>query len=299
MKKNIRYKKIILISEISVLSILVVSLGGLMLNRNIKSRLPEKNSNKSNKIEGIKNNTKIKSSSNEQTVTNKKSDALAGKTGESSCDNPKTNSNKVIVIDPGHANRSNLKTEPEAPGSSIMKMIDGGGAQGVGTNTPEYIVNMKVSMKLKALLEARGYTVIMTKTLDSESPTNAQRAEVGNNAHAALEIRIHADSSESSSISGASMLVPASINSNTSAIHDESKRCGGIILDALVNEVHMNNRGVVERNDLTGFNWSNVPVVLIEMGFLSNYKEDVLLSSDDYQTKLASGLADGISNAVK
>ena len=36
----------------------------------------------------------------------------------------------------------------------------------------------------------------------------------------------------------------------------------------------MENRGVVERNDLTGFNWSVVPVILVEMGFQSNVEED-------------------------
>lgn len=206
---------------------------------------------------------------------------------------------KVIVIDPGHANRSNLQKEAIAPDSTVMKMIDGGGAEGIKTKTPEYVVNMKVAMKLKTLLEQRKYTVVMTKTSDSESPSNIQRAETGNNANADLEIRIHADSADDSSVSGASMLVPAAINSNTASIHERSKEYGTIILNSLINEVKMNNRGVIERSDLTGFNWSKVPVVLIEMGFLSNYNEDALLSTDDYQNKLANALADGISNAVK
>ena len=51
----------------------------------------------------------------------------------------------------------------------------------------------------------------------------------------------------------------------------------------------MKNRGVVERTDLTGFNWSKVPVILVETGFLSNPQEDKLLNSEEYQNKIAKG----------
>ena len=60
----------------------------------------------------------------------------------------------------------------------------------------------------------------------------------------------------------------------------------------------MYNRGVIERSDLTGFNWSKVPVVLIEMGFLSNPEEDSLLNDSSYQEKIAQGLCNGILEAL-
>jgi N-acetylmuramoyl-L-alanine amidase len=210
-----------------------------------------------------------------------------------------TAGNKVIVIDPGHANRSNLEKEPTAPGSSQMKIKDGGGAEGVGTKVSEQSINLKVAFKLRDLLQSRGYTVIMTKTREDQSLGNVERAEVGNKANAALVIRIHADSADTSSAKGASMLVPAAINENTKAIYAASKSYGITILNTLVGEVGMSNRGIIESSDMTGFNWSKVPVVLIEMGFLSNPQEDKLLASQAYQDKLAKGLADGISNAVK
>ncbi|MHC1682668.1 MAG: N-acetylmuramoyl-L-alanine amidase [Clostridiaceae bacterium] len=206
---------------------------------------------------------------------------------------------KVIVIDPGHGNRSNLEKEPQAPNSSIMKIKDGGGAQGVITRIPEYLITMKVSLKLKEILEMRGYTVKMTKTDNSQSLGNVERAEIWNRENADLAIRIHADSSENSSIKGASMLIPAPINENTRAIFNKSEEYGQIILDTVIKEVGMVNRGVVQRDDMTGFNWSKIPVVLIEMGFLSNDEEDRLLSSEEYQNKIALAMADGISKAVK
>jgi len=46
--------------------------------------------------------------------------------------------------------------------------------------------------------------------------------------------------------------------------------------------------------DLSGFNWSTVPTVLVECGFLSNPVEDRLLASPHYQDKLATGIADGV-----
>lgn len=208
-------------------------------------------------------------------------------------------SGKVIVIDPGHANRSNLEKEPIAPGSSQMKIKDGGGAEGVVTKTSEQSINLKVAFKLRDLLQSRGYTVVMTKTREDQSLGNVDRAEIGNKVNAALVIRIHADSADASSAKGASMLVPAAINENTKAIYAASKKYGAAILNTMVSEVGMKNRGIIESSDMTGFNWSKVPVVLIEMGFLSNVEEDKLLSSQTYQDKLAKGLADGINQVIK
>jgi len=206
---------------------------------------------------------------------------------------------KTIVIDPGHASTSSSQTEPNAPGSSIMKVMESGGATGAYTGTPEYVVNMNVAKKLKPLLEAKGYRVVMTKTENSTMLGNVARAEIGNNENADLVIRIHCDSSDNSSANGASMLVPAKVNARTTAIADISYQYGKTILNAMTSDVGMKNNGVVTRSDLTGFNWSEVPVILVEMGFQSNQTEDNLLSSDSYQNKLAASLARGIALAVK
>lgn len=94
------------------------------------------------------------------------------------------------------------------------------------------------------------------------------------------------------------MLVPASVGyaKNISSI---SKKYGETILNQLTKEVGIKNRGISIRDDMTGFNWSKVPVVLVEMGFLSNPREDKLLSSAEYQVKIATALANGISQSVK
>jgi N-acetylmuramoyl-L-alanine amidase len=206
---------------------------------------------------------------------------------------------KVIVIDPGHANRSNLEKEPNAPGSNLMKIKDGGGATGITTKTPEHVINMEVALRLKSLLEQRDYKVIMTKTDHSQSLGNVERAKIGNDAKADLVIRIHCDANDNSAAIGASMLIPQSTNGATKKIYEESKRCGEIVLNTLTKQVGIKNRGLIYSQDMTGFNWSEVPVILVEMGFLSNPQEDKLLSDSSYQDKLAKALAEGISEAIK
>lgn len=205
---------------------------------------------------------------------------------------------KVVVVDPGHSSNGNREQERNSPDSDLMKIKDPGGAQGVVSRTPEYVVAMSVSLKLKAKLEQNGIKVIMTKTQDGESPGNIDRAEVGNINNADLAIRIHCDSADSKSAKGASMLVPAPVG-YAKEVSEVSKKYGQIILNDLIATVGMNNRGTVERSDLTGFNWSKVPVVLVEMGFMSNPEEDTLLNSEEYQNKLAEGLSKGILNALK
>lgn len=204
---------------------------------------------------------------------------------------------KVVVIDPGHGAGGNKGYELQSPDSNITKIKDGGGTEGISTGVPEYVVTLKVSEKLKTLLEQKNYTVIMTKTQASEAPGNVERAEVGNNNNADLVIRMHCDGLDNQSVTGASMLVPAPIG-YAKDISSISAEYGQTILNDLVANVGMKNRGVVQRNDMTGFNWSKVPVVLVEMGFMSNPGEDRLLNDDSYENQLAQGLCNGIVHSL-
>ncbi|MFA9398638.1 MAG: N-acetylmuramoyl-L-alanine amidase [Clostridiaceae bacterium] len=208
------------------------------------------------------------------------------------------NPEKIIVIDPGHADRSNLEKEAIAPGSTTTKIKDGGGAVGFYTKTPEYLVNMNVAMYLKTELENIGYKIIMTKTDNSISLGNIERAEIGNQNNADLVIRIHADSNNDHSAYGASMLVPSISSPYTTSIYERSRYYGETIINSYCEELGMRNRGISERQDITGFNFSKVPVVLIEMGFLSNENEDNLLSSDEFQRKAAIAIKNGIVKAM-
>jgi N-acetylmuramoyl-L-alanine amidase len=209
------------------------------------------------------------------------------------------NIGKVIVIDPGHGVEVNMEKEPLAPGSSKLRVKAPVGAIGVFTKTPEYQIDWDVALKLKGILENKGFTVVMTKNNIAENPSGIERAEIGNKANARLVVRIHADSFKDSSVQGTSVLAPDAIDESRKSLSSESSRCANIILNVMANKAGVKDRGVVLRDDLTAFNWSNVPTLLIEMGFLSNKDEDMMLNREEYQDKLADAIADGIEEAVK
>ena len=116
----------------------------------------------------------------------------------------------VVVIDPGHDLYANSAVEPIGPGSSTMKIKDGGGASGAVSHTPEAVVNMAVSRRLKALLENAGLRVVMTRTSTSHvSMGNIARAQIANRLHAAAFVRVHCDGSTNPRDSGTHTLYPA------------------------------------------------------------------------------------------
>lgn len=205
-------------------------------------------------------------------------------------------SGRVIVIDPGHSLNPAQGTEPQAPGSSIMKAKDVSGAFSTNAGYGEYLLNQQIADLLKVDLERRGFTVIMTKSNINQSIGNIDRAEVGNNANADLVIRIHADSYDNSSAKGASMLVPAANNQYTSAIAQISSKYGQTILNSFTSSNPINNRGLVVSDTMTGFNWSRVPVVLLEMGFLSNPEDEAYLINGNNHGKIVEGIGQGVVN---
>ncbi len=201
---------------------------------------------------------------------------------------------KVICVDPGHQQKVDLTREAEAPGSDVMKIKNPGGATGVKTGVPEYGLNLAVALKLRGLLQARGVTVVMTRTDNGGNIGNIQRAQMANDCHADLFVRLHADSTDSASVHGATMLIPGGQFIRDAALLRESRRAGGYLLDSYIAATGAKNRGFSERSDMTGFNWCTRPMVLVEMGFLSNPDEDALMQTDAYRQKMAQGLADGI-----
>jgi N-acetylmuramoyl-L-alanine amidase len=68
---------------------------------------------------------------------------------------------------------------------------------------------------------------------------------------------------------------------------------------ALVRATGAKDLGLFQRSDLTGFNWADVPSILVETGFMSNPRESALLRSGAYQQKIARGLAAGASAFVR
>jgi N-acetylmuramoyl-L-alanine amidase len=197
----------------------------------------------------------------------------------------------LICLDPGHARTPNLSTEPIGPGSSVRKIKDGGGTPG------EARVVLKIARKLRAALLAGGYRVAMTRR-GSEftygAGGNVDRAKFCNRRHAALMLRIHADGSTDRSRHGASTLYPAWHRGWTDDIYRRSRRAARLVQRRLVARTGAADLGLVRRGDLTGFNWANVPVILVETGFMTNPQERLRLRSRAYQWRVARGLAGGV-----
>ncbi len=204
---------------------------------------------------------------------------------------------KVIVIDAGHQTRANTGTEPNGPGSSKKKMKVTGGTSGCSTHLPEYKLNLQVAKKLKKELQARGYKVIMVRTKNNVNISNVERAKVANRNHADAFIRIHANSSESSGVSGALTIAPTGSNKYMSKkIRNRSRKLSQKVLKAFCKATKARNRGVMYTDTMTGINWCKVPVTIVEMGFMSNPGEDRKMATASYQKKMVKGMADGIDN---
>ena len=201
---------------------------------------------------------------------------------------------KVVCIDAGHQARGNSSLEPNGPGSSTMKAKVTTGATGCVTGKTESQINLEVALKLQQALQSQGYTVIMCRTSQNVDISNAQRAEIANNNHVSAFIRLHCDSSTSSSATGTLTLAPSTSNPYCASIASESQALSKSIVNNICSVTGSRNRGVSIVDNMTGLNWSKVPVTIVEMGFLSNPQEDQLLASDDYQNKIVQGIVNGI-----
>ncbi|MBE0446671.1 MAG: N-acetylmuramoyl-L-alanine amidase [Actinobacteria bacterium] len=205
----------------------------------------------------------------------------------------KSLSGRVVVIDPGHQRRANLKREPIGPGATETKEKIQGGTTGIKSKRPEYQVTLEISKRLKSVLESHGIKVVMVRETHDVNISNAERAEVANIVNADLFIRIHADGALDPQKNGISTLYPA-LNKWTAPIYKESLRAARIVQKSVIETIGRKDNGIIGRNDISGFNWSKVPVILVEMGFLTNPEEDLLLNDTKHQDLLASGIGDGI-----
>jgi len=182
---------------------------------------------------------------------------------------------KMITLDPGHGG-----TDPGAIGKQGTKEKD---------------ITLKIAMKVRDYLLDKGAQVSMTRTTDKDvfgpDATDAQelqaRVDVAQANDADLFVSIHCNASTNPNIGG--------ISSYFFPKTDYDKIAASAIQDDLTKKFGLDDLGVRQANFYVNKR-SSMPTVLIETAFISNQKEEKLLRSNWFQSKMAKAIADGIED---
>ena len=202
---------------------------------------------------------------------------------------------KIIAIDAGHQRKGNSAQEPIGPGASATKPKVASGTHGNASGLNEYELTLQVSLQLRDELEARGYEVYMIRTTHDVNISNAERAQMAAAAGADILVRIHANGSDNTSISGALTMAPSNSNPYlTKSVISASQTLSRKIVDSFCAATGAKNQGVMSTDAMSGINWSTIPVSIVEMGYMTNRAEDLKMASASYQAKMVQGFANGI-----
>lgn len=191
-------------------------------------------------------------------------------------------SNKVIVLDAGHGNP------------------DGGAVSTNGISEAE--INLKIALKLQNLLEQSGATVILTRS-DEDGIYDADKTKLKNQKVSDIKNRVKIGNSSSADIFVSIHLnkIPQSQYSGWQTFFksgsEQGEKLATLIQENLNKTIEKeNNRVPMKLDNVYIVKNVEIPLTIVECGFLSNEEEERKLQEDDYQDKLAWGIYNGIIN---
>ena len=232
----------------------------------------------------------------EETESESGQDLLVTKETETESETEPESEQLVVAIDPGHQGNwvDMSETEPNGPGSSEMKAKATTGTQGSFSGKAEYELNLEISLLLRDELEKRGYRVILTREDNDTAISNAERAQMAYEEGGDIYVRIHANGSDDAGVQGALAMVPSSNNPYIPELAEDSYTLAECILSAYCEKASFTSLGIQYYDNMTGINWSKLPVMILEMGFMTNQSDDLRMSDASVQPLMAEGIADGI-----
>ena len=232
----------------------------------------------------------------EETESESGQDLLITKETETESETEPEPEQLVVAIDPGHQGNwvDMSEKEPNGPGSSEMKAKATTGTQGSFSGKAEYELNLEISLLLRDELEKRGYRVILTREDNDTAISNAERAQMAYEEGGDIYVRIHANGSDDAGVQGALAMVPSSNNPYIPELAEDSYTLAECILSAYCEKASFTSLGIQYYDNMTGINWSKLPVMILEMGFMTNQSDDLRMSDASVQPLMAEGIADGI-----
>lgn len=170
----------------------------------------------------------------------------------------------------------------------VLDAGHGGKDQGAsGGNAIEKEITLEIAKKTRSILEEAGYKVGMVRDDDTFVELQ-ERAEYANHKKAKVFVSIHCNSSEDGEGTGIETFY-------TEQKEESSQELAQLIQENVIVQTGARDREV-KTADYTVIVSTEMPSALVETGFLSNGSESELLQQEDYQEKLAKGIAEGIIN---
>ena len=202
----------------------------------------------------------------------------------------------TVCVDPGHQRTTQVETVPLIPGGSQTTTTRVGMAKGVETKRRESQLTLEIGMKLRNALMAEGAAVAVTRDKQDTFVGMLERADIPNSIDADFVLRLHCNSrSGNDQVQGIEVYCPlGSPYAQAVAARTDYKLMGETMLEAMKQFTGQQNGVCTLNNTYVGNNWSLMPSFLIEMGYMTNMEEDLLLSHPIYQERLVQGMVEGV-----